>query len=458
MRDLRLIVPCLLLLVLLALSGCSNAAPLDPVKEEQQGQNVNGDNASNGTDNLDNSTSMNEAETDNPLAEHPDNTDAHEEPDAEPPMEPEEDPIVTPEEPQPVTITDATWIAVGDIMMHMPQLPGYYDKQQKRYFFNPYFERVKDIIGQGDWKLANLETPIAGASMGYSGFPRFNAPTELAEALAYAGFNIVTTANNHSLDRGAEGISRTMKALEQQQFVMKGTARSLTESQRITMVEQKGIRMGLLAYTYGTNGIPLPDKMPYAVSLIDEQAMIQSIKQLKSAGADFVTVVLHFGTEYQTAPSEAQKTLARKLIAAGADIIAGSHPHVVQPYELVDVQEQDGATRRGLIIYSMGNFISNQRGETKDYGVIMKVALQKNSGTGKTVIQSVEPIPTWVHRYKQNGTNRYEILPVASTIQSKTNERLSSSDYAVLKKNLDLLTDRLSSMSAQPVSVETATP
>ncbi|QHW35352.1 CapA family protein [Paenibacillus rhizovicinus] len=351
---------------------------------------------------------------------------------------------------------DATLIAVGDIMMHSPQLPGAYDEKTATYDFKPFFASVKPIIEQGDWSLANLETPIAGKALGLSGFPRFNAPPELGDALKYAGFTTVTNANNHAMDRGAQGISMTLAKLKKLGFVTKGTARSQWEADQITIEKHAGISMGLLAYTYGTNGIPLPKTQPYAVSLIDEQAIIQDIGRLKAAGADFITVVLHFGTEYQTAPNEAQTKLARDLVAAGADIIAGSHPHVVQPYEFAEVTNPDGSVRKGLIIYSMGNFISNQRGNTKDFGVIYKVGIHKERGV--TTIGNVKAIPTWVHRTSVKGLSHYEVVPIANALASKTKAfpELSAADYGKLKTTYATVSKRIESMHSKPVQLHAA--
>jgi len=350
--------------------------------------------------------------------------------------------------------SQAVWMAVGDVMMHMPQLPSAYNEKTKSYNFNPFFSKVKPLLAQGDWTLANLETPIGGKALGYSGFPRFNSPVELAAALKYAGFNVVTNANNHSLDRGAKGIELTLKHLLEQGFTVKGTARSKAEAEHLTIVEQKGIRMGLLAYTYGTNGIPLPKDQPYAVSLIEEAKIIRDIGLLREAGADFITIALHFGVEYQTVPNDEQKTLARKLIAAGADIIAGSHPHVLQPYETVQVTNRDGTERRGLIIYSMGNFISNQRGDTKDCGVIYKVIIHKNNNTNQTRIGEIEPIPTWVYRSGVKGAYKYVIVPLEQTIKERSLKGLSNDEYTRLKSQLALLNKRLTSMSAHTVTAQ----
>ncbi|NIK77680.1 poly-gamma-glutamate synthesis protein (capsule biosynthesis protein) [Paenibacillus castaneae] len=364
------------------------------------------------------------------------------------PTPPSQEPIQTEPShapPQP-EYADAVWIAVGDVMMHTPQLPGAYDKQTNRYNFDPFFEEVKPILQQGDWVIANLETPIAGVEFGYTGYPTFNAPTELAEALKNAGFNFLTNANNHSLDKGERGILQTIKNLKSLDFKPIGTASSQEEADSLTLSEKNGIVMGLAAYTYGTNGIPLPDGKPYLVSLINEQKIKDDIKRLRDAGADFVAISLHFGTEYQLKPNDEQKRLARSLIAAGADIIAGSHPHVVQPYEVLETTDQNGHARKGLIIYSMGNFISNQRGETKDYGVIFKVSIRKNMSDGTIDFTEIESIPTWVHRYKPDNSYRYRILPVEETLADAKDTLLTKADYEMLKKDSVLLRNRLDSM------------
>ncbi|MGO4343984.1 CapA family protein [Paenibacillus sp. MCAF9] len=331
-------------------------------------------------------------------------------------------------------------------MMHTPQLPGAFDKKTNRYNFKPFFAEVKPILEQGDWVIANLETPIAGVEYGYTGYPTFNAPTELGEAIKDAGFNLITNANNHSLDKGESGVLRTLENLKKLGLPSKGTAASQEEADQAVLSEKNGIVMGLLAYTYGTNGIPIPEGKPYLVSLIDEEKIKADIIRLREAGADFITVSLHFGTEYQIIPNEEQKRLARSLVAAGADIIAGSHPHVVQPYEVLETTDENGHEKKGLIIYSMGNFISNQRGESKEYGVIFKVNVRKNMTEGTVTITDVESIPTWVHRYKPDRSFRYRILPIEETLAASNDTLLTQADYEVLQKNYDMLRNRLDSM------------
>ncbi|WP_419873652.1 CapA family protein [Candidatus Pristimantibacillus sp. PTI5] len=368
---------------------------------------------------------------------------------------PDETAAVTPSptpvilEPTPTTepvYADAVWMAVGDVMMHTPQLPGAFDKKTNRYNFNPFFAEVKPILEQGDWVMANLETPMGGAEFGYSGYPQFNAPVELGEALKAAGFNLITNANNHALDQGESGILRTIENLKALDIPFKGTASTQEEADSMVLSKKNGIVMGLLAYTYGTNGIAAPEGKPYLVSLIDEEKIKADIVRLRDAGADFITVSLHFGTEYQIAPNDEQKRLARSLVAAGADIIAGSHPHVVQPYEVVDTTDENGHAKKGLIIYSMGNFISNQRGDSKDYGVIFKVNVRKNMTDGSVDFTEIESIPTWVHRYKPDHAYRYRVLPVEDTIAASNDALLTKADYEVLKKNYNMLRNRLDSL------------
>ncbi len=366
-------------------------------------------------------------------------------------------PSTPPPEPvPPEQDAEALLMAVGDIMMHMPQLPGSYDAQAKRYDFTPMFSSVKPILQEADWAMANLEAPLS-ADGDYTGFPMFNAPHELAAALKDAGFTIVTNSNNHSLDRGAKGVERTLKFLHLQGLLTKGTATSEEQAAEPLLVERGGITLGVLAYTYGTNGIPVPEGKPYLVDLMDEERMVRDIHALREDGADYIAVALHFGTEYQTQPNEEQKRIARRLIAEGADLIAGSHPHVIQPYETVEAANLDGSIRHGVILYSMGNFISNQRGDTKDYGIIYRIHLRRPAGSATVQAVDVEPIVTWVHRYKEKGRYQYRILPVEQTLKDRNNPLLTAADYKALENNFHILQKRLSTM-LQPSADNAAQP
>ncbi|MBN2984005.1 CapA family protein [Cohnella algarum] len=339
--------------------------------------------------------------------------------------------------------TEAKLVAVGDVMVHSPQLPAYYDASTDAYDFTPWFREVKPLLSSGDWTIANLETPLAGADLNYSGYPRFNAPEELADALVDAGVQIVSTANNHTLDRGFAGLMRTLQNVRQAGLIPVGTAESAWASRQPVIVERNGIRLGFLSYTYGTNGIPIPKDKPYAVNLISEEAIAEGIDKLRAEGADAIAVSLHFGNEYQRQPSDEQRSIARAAIEAGADIVLGSHPHVVQPYETIEVPDASRAdgTRRGLIVYSMGNFISNQTGDWKDVGVIMEISLKKTKapdGTAVTELNGVIATPTWVliRKTGKQQLKTYTIVPLEQTLAAKSTKRWSAAEYARMEQLL----------------------
>lgn len=352
-----------------------------------------------------------------------------------------------PTSPPTPAIAEAQLLAVGDIMMHLPQTQSGYNPQTKTYNFDGFFTEVKPILSQGDWVIGNLETPLAGASARFTGYPLFNAPDELADALKGAGFNILTTANNHSLDRQELGVINTLVTLRNRGIIAVGTALSAVEAQDIITVEKKGISMALLAYTYGTNGIPIPQGKDYLVSLIDEPKIVKDILAARRMGVDLVTVALHFGDEYQRHPNQGQKQLVQQLVGAGADIILGSHPHVVQPYQIFEVPTQQGKTRKAVAIYSMGNFISNQVGNDKDLGVIFAVNVEKQLGENTTEIKEVEAIPTWVHRYRANGQLNYRVLPLESVIMAKNDPLLVPGQYSQLEQFLNRMNDHIHSLN-----------
>lgn len=358
--------------------------------------------------------------------------------------------------PEPQTYTkSATLLAVGDIMMHTPQFPSYYDKQTDRYHFDSYFEHVQPLLAEGDFVWANLETPLGGADLKYTGYPMFNAPPELAESLQYAGFNIVTTANN-AYDRKELGVIRTLERLHELGMVTKGTAASAEEAKQLTIMTKNEIHMGILAYTYGTNGLIVPADKSYLVSRIHQQQMLEDIQTLKLAGADVVVIALHFGIEYQRETNSEQQTLARTLIAAGADIILGSHPHVLQPLEKVQVMNTDGTTRDGFIIYSLGNFISNMRDEYTDYGGIFEATIHKTFPDQQVVITDVNVIPTWVEITGKGDHRRYTVLPVQKTILEQK-LTLSPQIYKNLSTKLAVLNEHLHSLPAVKTSAESTT-
>jgi poly-gamma-glutamate synthesis protein (capsule biosynthesis protein) len=204
----------------------------------------------------------------------------------------------------------------------------------------------------------------------------------------------------------------------------------------------------MLAYTYGTNGIPIPKGKDYLVSLIDEKKIVKDIAKARKQGADIIAISLHFGDEYQRQPNSEQKQLVEKLLKAGADIILGSHPHVVQPYKIFNFPGKNGKTRKAVAIYSMGNFISGQNKKYTDLGVILQVNIRKTFPEKTTEITRIKTIPTWVHRYTQNNKTKYRVLPLETTVSQKKDALLAISQYPVLSKYLQDMNNHLNSLNS----------
>ncbi|MEG3880613.1 CapA family protein [Microcoleus sp. herbarium7] len=346
-------------------------------------------------------------------------------------------------------IKEAKLIAVGDIMMHSTQTRSGYDAKRQTYNFDSFFTPVKDILSKGDWVIGNLETPLAGEDAGgYTGYPLFNAPAQLADAAKKAGFNILTTANNHALDRGEKGVIRTIANLRDRKIASTGTAASVAEASKPLISTKNSISLAILAYTYSTNGIPIPKGKDYLVSLIDEKKIVKDIAKARKQGADIVTISLHFGDEYQRQPNPQQKQLVENLLKAGADIILGSHPHVVQPYKIFKFPGKNGKTRKAVAIYSMGNFISGQTKDYTDLGVIFQVNIRKNFPEKTAEITGIKAIPTWVHRYPQNNQLKYRVLPLEQTVTQKKDSLLATSQYPVLSGYLQKMNNHLNSLNS----------
>jgi poly-gamma-glutamate synthesis protein (capsule biosynthesis protein) len=332
-------------------------------------------------------------------------------------------------EPEPIT-TSMLVMAVGDIMMHMPQVNA--GRTENGHDFLPFFKDVIPIFETADVVIGNLETTLGGAERGFSGYPRFNSPDQLADALKAAGFDVLSTANNHSLDTNESGLLRTLDQLDIVGLKATGTYRSEEERHTPLMIEANEIKLAVLAYTYGTNGIPIPRGKDYLVNLLDEALMRQDIEKARELGADFVAVNMHFGNEYQPFPSREQERWVDILFELGADMIFGSHPHVLQPLEIREWTTETGEVRRGVVIYSLGNFISNQRTEPRDIGGIISVELYKTGD--ETTLGEVSFIPTWVHRFHYQGKNHYRILPMKELLVIRDYPELRESDYVRLEE------------------------
>lgn len=251
------------------------------------------------------------------------------------------------------TVATVSLVMVGDILFHTPVAESGVQKDGS-YNYDALFMNVKDEIEAADIALVNQEVIIGGEELGISGYPSFNAPYELGDALKEAGFDVVLHATNHALDQGKKGVKNCLSYWERKypEVAVLGIHQSQAAQDEIYVYEQDGIRIAILNYTYGTNGINMPSDMPYAVDLLEEEKVVADIKAAEEM-ADFTIVCPHWGTEYQLKTSLEQERWTQIFLEHGVDLVIGTHPHVIEPIEWME-REDDGM----LVYYSLGNFVN----------------------------------------------------------------------------------------------------
>jgi len=356
--------------------------------------------------------------------------------------EPETVPEPEPEPPAPVV---ATLAVCGDVMSHMPLTNDTWDETLQRYNYARVMEAAEPYVSAADYAVANLETTFSGGPP-YSGYPAFNTPDDLATDLKAMGFDLMMTCNNHSLDRGKKGLLRTLDTLDGVGLAHVGTSRTQEEcDNNIQVVDVGGISVAFLAYTYGTNGIPVPSDAPYVINLfnvdyltnlsqLDTARIEADMAKAREMGTDLIAVMIHWGWEYHTKQNDYQDSLAQLLFANGADLVLGGHSHVPQPMELKTVQRADGSEDTGFVCYSLGNFISAQNDHLTDTTAVLTVELTKDMVTGETDVTGYSYRPMLMLD-REGGENRFELLDVHAQLER---EDLSES---MRKKLLQTLED-----------------
>ncbi len=294
-------------------------------------------------------------------------------------------------------------LVMGDFMQHDPQIEA--AKRGDTYDYDHYFDYITDWVSSVDVAIANLEVTLGGAP--YTGYPQFSAPDSYAKAIRDAGFDLLTTANNHSNDRKRPGMVRTLNVLDSLRIPHLGTYRDTIERSihYPMIIEHDGIKVALLTYTYGTNGIAT--EPPGVVNMIDEAAMKADIAEAMDANPDKIIAIMHWGTEYLSAPDSYQRKWGQWLLNQGVDLVIGGHPHWVQPMELraTDNGEQQ------LVVWSLGNAISNQRRRHTDGGATVQFSLERTK-SGEVRITDVGYHLHWVRIEEEGDLKNYKLLPV----------------------------------------------
>ena len=330
-------------------------------------------------------------------------------------------------------VSTATVLATGDLLMHKKVIDS--GKQEDgSYDFSSIFRYISPIVQQADYAVANLETTLAGTDNGYaySGNPKFNSPDAIVDAAKDAGFQMLLTANNHSLDTGLVGFKRTVQVVREKGLETLGTYLTADEK-KWTVVNVNGINLGMVCYTYSDGFNQSGKPVLNFVNELSEDGLLNYftydhlpefyeelgtyVKEMKAAGADATILFIHWGTEYRLSADTNQAAMAQALCDLGIDAIVGGHPHVVEPMDLL-TSSQD-PSHKTVVLYSLGNAVSNQRkeeiesrptGETED-GLLYRLTFGKYAD-GTVKIDAVDLIPTWVNMNSDSGSRLYPIIPL----------------------------------------------
>lgn len=296
---------------------------------------------------------------------------------------------------------------IGDIMQHEPQINSAWDEETGTYSYDHCFQYVKDIYEITDVTIANLEFTFGGKP--YKGYPQFSAPDKMGVAIKNAGIDVLVTANNHTCDRGKSGIIRTINVIDSLEILRTGSFLDSADREKHNplIIDKNGMRVALLNYTYGTNGLPIPS--PTIVNLIDTNIILSDIIKAKSYHPDEIIIVYHWGNEYERMHNAKQTEIAEFSFRHGVGILIGSHPHVIQPIHKYEYPKLSGM--EVAVVYSLGNYISNQRQQYRDGGIMVYLNLIKIGNLVK--IEKMGYILTWVWTPIIDGKKRYYIVPVS---------------------------------------------
>ncbi len=319
------------------------------------------------------------------------------------------------------TARKLTLLFIGDIMGHDEQIASAWNSETKNYEYDDVFRYIRDEISEADIAVANLEVTLGGRP--YKGYPAFSSPASLASACMNAGIDVLATANNHSVDRGKKGILNTIRRLDSLGIIHTGTfADSIARDTLSPMIiERNGISIALLNYTYGTNGLKVPS--PTIVNMPDTNLIASDIAKAKALKPDVIIPFVHWGIEYDTLPSAEQIRLAGFFFTRGANLVIGSHPHVLQQMEwtLADSSRNDR-----IVVYSLGNYVSNQRTIRRDGGAMVRIELEKTGSLTK--VSRAGYYLTWVHTPVEDGKRKFYVLP-CSIFENKPEHFARPSDF-----------------------------
>ena len=369
-------------------------------------------------------TALNGAESETQIAMHASEapTLAAPTPTASSTPTPTPEPTPSPEPtPTPEPYTEIVIGGAGDIMCHVRQADDAYAAAgEEGYSFLHWFKYIKPALEYPDLMIANLEGPIAGEEKEYNGYPYFNFPDAITDAIVYSGIDVILNANNHVMDKGIDGLKRTLDVLDDAGIAHTGIWKSAEERSNPLVIDVNGIKVGVVSATYSLNGFEKgidSETLEYLVCFIEKEQVKAQIDLCKKNGAEVIVVSPHMGDELQTHTRKGIRDLARGYIEMGADIVFAHHPHVVQPVEKYETVLEDGTNRSGIIYYSLGNLVSGQYGVIKEVGAIGYVNLRRDNMTGEIEITAARYLPVYTLRHGERGY-LYHIVPLGHCLDN----------------------------------------
>lgn len=329
-------------------------------------------------------------------------------------------------------------VAFGDNLIHTSLIDGGKQKDGT-YDFSHMFSNVREEIGEADVAIINQETILSTAELGYSGYPRFGTPNAMGQAIVDAGFDVVLHATNHALDKGVKGIQNTMYYWKNQKDItMVGLSKSEKSSSRVAIVEVEDIKIAILNYTYGLNGLTLPKGQEYLVNMLNNKEQIKKDIAFAKKKADFIIVCPHWGTEYSYEANKSQLDWVQFFFEQEVDLVLGTHPHVLQPVEQI---ESDDTDHKMLVYYSLGNFISGQDQVPRLLGGMARINIAKYGDRVEIVDSELVPIVTHYNRADNIYTTYFlseynEELAKDHSIKEKTKKILTVAELEKLYENI----------------------
>ena len=330
------------------------------------------------------------------------------------------DPVQVTESPK---VTTMKLSAIGDVMSHYTQILDAFNAETGEYDYSNSLSRIKNYTKTTDILIANLETSMAEGE--YTGYPVFNTPPALAKNLKDIGVDIVSTANNHCLDKGFKGLVSTIEHVKAAGLEQLGTYATIEDrdaSNGVLVKEVNGISMAIVNYSYGTNVIRIPEGKEFSVnllyedylgpySILNKQQMSSDLEYARSLNTDLIIALIHWGTEYVTSENEKQREAAQFLFENGVDILIGNHPHVIQPMGMQTIQTADGMEKEVFVCYALGNFMSNiTRTHYTLTSVILNLYIEKDLETNITTIKGYDYVPIYMLTPEWGGS-RFYVLP-----------------------------------------------